>query len=62
MGCVAERMVMLLCRAEGEDAVWSPDGSENMGPVFSPCVNPGNTFDECITAEFDTEEGAWVCP
>ena len=57
MGRVAQGMLMLLCGAECEDALWSPDGFENMGPVFSPCVNPGNAFYECITAVFDTEEG-----
>ena len=56
MGRVAERMVMILSRAECEDNLCSPDGFENMGPVFSLCVNQGNAFDECITAAFDKEE------
>ena len=57
MGRVAERVVMIFCLAECEDALWSPDGFEILGLVFSPCVNPGKSFDECITAVFDTEEG-----
>ena len=40
MGRVAVRMVMLLCRAECEDALWTPDGFENMGLVFFTMRQP----------------------